>query len=70
MSNAIWLKKVIDKCKRRGVSMRATKSSKYSLTPLNLSEVRTCRTERLREADVGLPGRGKVEGIGIHPRVI
>ena len=49
VSNAIWLKKVMDKWKRRGVSTRATESSKYSLTPFNLSEVRTRRTERLRE---------------------
>jgi len=47
--------------------MRATKSSKYSLTPLNVRKMRTDRIERVGEADVGLPCQGKIEGIG-NPR--
>ena len=40
---------------RRGASNRATRSSKYTLTPLKIKQVREGRTERAEE-DVGAAG--------------
>ena len=46
--------------------MRATRSSKYSQTPLNKISVRAGRTVRVGEAEVGLPSWGEIKGIGIQ----
>ena len=47
VSNSMSLNTVICILLSRGVSMRATKSSKYSVTPLNEKDERKGRTERV-----------------------
>ena len=43
----------------------ATRSSKYSLTPLSQIFRKKGRKERVEKANVGLPGQGKIEGMNI-----
>jgi hypothetical protein len=48
MSNTGWWKNVISKSSSRGASIRAARTSKYSLTPVNFNFVRAGRIKRVR----------------------
>jgi hypothetical protein len=60
--NAISLKKVILKLLSRGASMRTTRSSKYSLTPLKAKYPRMGRTERVEGGGRRLAWSGQDRG--------
>src|SRR5579863_5191892 len=62
MSNKSWLKMVTDMYWSKGVSIRATSSSKYSVTPLNTRRERVGRIVRACGSRVCLALSGRDQG--------
>src|ERR1700684_4298106 len=67
VSNMISLKSAIFMRLSRGASMQVTKSSKYSVTPLNVKLVRTRRAERVEGGGSRLARSGQDRG-DLNPR--